>query len=175
MKTQPVRDLSIVGDFVKYTLFLFVPLLIIGVIYGLIYECYIVCILFNPLIYSAGISLVIIVFLHDVNDILDLVGLAKEHQLSAHIKHARDLQEIAMLMSGKDYDSALTQVDRLLKKQPGFYHALNMKGEILLEGFQEYGKARKCFNKVLRDAKSDDEQYQLAEALKSSTYADEEE
>ncbi len=175
MKTQPVRDLSIVGDFIKYSLIFFVPLFIIGAIYGLIYECYVLCFIFNPIIYSIGISLIIVVIIHDINDILDLVGLGKEHKLSSHIKHAKTLQEIASLMSMTDYDSALRKVNALLKKEPNFPHALNLKGEILYNGFDKYEEARTCFNRVLKRTKPDDEQHELAEALKASTYGAEEE
>ena len=174
MKTQPARNLNIVGDFIKYTIILFVPFFIIGTIYGLTYQCYFTCIILNPLIYSTGISLIIIVITYDVNDILGLVGLAKERQLSYHIKYAKAVQEIGMLMSIEDYDTALRKVNALVKKEPKFSNALNMKGEILLEGFQQFKKARECFNRVLKLSNPDDEQYKLAEALKAATYSAEE-
>jgi tetratricopeptide (TPR) repeat protein len=173
MKTQPVRNLSIVGDFFKYAGLLFIPLFVFGVIYGVIFECYFMCIIINPLIYSIGISLIIIVITYDVNDILDLIGLAKEPQLGYHIKHARAIQEIGLLMSTNDFKRALQKAEKLVAKEPKFTNALNMKGEILLEGFQKYGEARKCFDRVLKLADPDDEQYKLAEALKGSTYPDE--
>ena len=174
MKTQPVRNLNIVGDFIKYTIILFMPFFIIGAIYGLIYRCYFTCILLNPLIYSTGISLIIIVIMYDVNDILGLVGLAKEHQLSYHIKHANAIQEIGLLMSTPDYDNALHKVRDLVIKEPKFTNALNMKGEILLEGFQQYEDARRCFKKVLKLSKPDNDQYKLAEALMAASYTAEE-
>lgn len=174
MKTDPVRDLSIIGDFIKYTLICFVPFFIFGAIYGLVYKCYLLCLFINPLIYSAGMSLIIIVIIHDVNDILDLVGLGKEQQISSHIRYAKAIQEIAMLMSMTDYDPALRKVNALLKKDPHFSHALNLKGEILQEGFQKNEEARQCFDRVLKRTKPDDEQYKLAEVLKASTYSVEE-
>ncbi len=170
MKTQPVRDLSIVGDFIKYSLRLFIPFFIFGAIYSFFYKSYVLSLIVNPLIYSTGISLLIIVMTYDVNEILNLVGLGKGDQLSAHIKHAKSIQEIALQMSRRDFDSALRKVNELIKKEPNFVHALNMKGEILLNGFDQPEKARMCFNKVLKGAKPTDEQYKLAEALKASTY-----
>ena len=174
MKTQPVRNLSIVGDFFKYTILLFIPFFLIGAIYGFIYECYFTCFILNPLIYSIGISLIIIVILYDVNDILGLVGLAKEHQLSYHIKYASAIQEIGLLMSKPDYENALQKATDLVAKEPKFTNALNMKGEILLEGFQQYIEARSCFKKVLKLSKPEDEQYKLAEALMAASYSAEE-
>lgn len=170
MKTQPVRDLSVVGDFIKYSVILFVPFFILGVIYSLIHKSYLLSLVVNPLIYSTGISLIIVVMTNDINDILAVVGLGKEPKLSAHIKHARTIEEIALQISGMDYDSALSNVNKLLRKEPHFSHALNMKGEILLDGFNQPEKARKYFNIALKTAKPGDEQYKLAEALKASTY-----
>ena len=173
MKTQPVRDLNIVGDFLKYSTILFVPFVILGLIYGLIYECYFSCIFVNPLIYSIGISLIIIVITYDVNDILDLFGRAREPQLGYHIKHAREIQEIGLLMSSNNFKSALSKAEKLVKNEPQFTNALNMKGEILLEGFHKYQEARECFQKVIKLADPEDEQYKLAEALMAETYNDE--
>lgn len=173
MKTQPVRNLSIVGDFFKYTGLLFIPLFIFGVIYGLIFECYFTCFILNPLAYSIGISLIIIVINYNVNDILELVGMAREPQLGYHIKHARAVQEIGLLMSTGDFKGALQKAEKLVSREPKFTIALNMKGEILLEGFRNYEEARTCFDRVLKLADPDDEQYKLAEALKASTYPEE--
>jgi len=172
MKSQPVRNLNIVGDFLKYSILLFIPLFIVGVIYGLIYECYFSCIIVNPLVYSIGISLIIIVIMYDINDILDLFGLAREPQIGYHVKHAKAVQEIGLLMSSNDFKRALQKVEKLVKTEPKFTSALNMKGEILLEGFHRYEDARECFSMVLKLAKPDDEQYRLAEALLAATYAD---
>lgn len=174
MKTQPVRNLNIVGDFLKYSIIFFVPFVILGLIYGLIYECYLSCIFINPLIYSIGISLIIIVITYDVNDILELVGMAREPQLGYHIKHAREVQEIGLLMSSNNFKSALIKAEKLVKIEPKFTNALNMKGEILLEGFQKYQEARECFARVLKLADPEDQQYKLAEALMAETYAGEE-
>lgn len=173
MKTQPVRNLSIVGDFFKYTGLLFIPLFVLGVIYGLIFECYFTCFIINPLVYSIGISLIIVVIIYDVNDIMDLVGMAGEPQLGYHIKHAKAIQEIGLLMSSNDFRQALQKAEQLVSREPKFTIALNMKGEILLEGFHDYEKARACFDRVLKLADPDDEQYKLADALKAATYPDE--
>lgn len=173
MKTQPVRNLNIVGDFLKYSALLFIPLFLMGLIYGLIFECYISCIIINPLIYSIGISLIIIVITYDVNDILDVFGMAKEPQLGYHIKHAKAVQEISLLMIGNDFKNALHEIEKLVKKEPKFTSAWNMKGEILLEGFQKNEEARACFQKVMKMSAPEDEQYKLAEALLADTYNDE--
>ncbi len=174
MKTQPVRNLNIVGDFLKYTGILFVPFFLIGSIYGFIYNCYITCFILNPLIYSIGISLIIIVITYDANSILDLFGMAKEPQLALHVKHAKAVQEIGLLMGASDFKTALQKVEGLVKIEPKFTSALNMKGEILLDGFQKYEEARACFDMVLKLSDPGDEQYKLAESLKAGTYAAEE-
>ena len=174
MKTQPKRNLNIVGDFLKYTIMLFIPFFLVGAIYGFFNDCYFTCFIVNPLIYSVGISLIIVIIMYDVNSILDLFGMAKEPQLAYHIKHARAVQEIGLLMSSAKFKPALTQVEKLVKEEPKFTNALNMKGEILLEGFHEYEEARACFDKVLRLSSPDNEQYKLAEALKAESYRAEE-
>jgi tetratricopeptide (TPR) repeat protein len=171
MKTPPVRDLNIVGDFLRYTAILFAVFFLMGAVYGLVYEFSFACLILNPLIYSVGISLIIIVITHDVNDILDIVGLGKGPRLGSHIKYAKAVQEIGLLMSRADFDAALKKADNLVSKDPKFTHALNLKGEILLKGFQRYEKARACFNAVLKLSDPGDEQYKLAEALKAETYA----
>ena len=119
--------------------------------------------------------MIIIVITYDVNDILDVFGMANEPQLGYHIKHARTIQEIGILMSANDFKQALVKAKELVDKEPKFTSALNMKGEILLEGFHKYDEARACFEKVMKLADPDDEQYKLAEALKAATYADNEE
>jgi tetratricopeptide (TPR) repeat protein len=174
MKSRPIRNLTIVGDFFRYTVLLFVPLVVFGVIYGLIYECYLTCFFINPLVYSTGISLIIIVIIYDVNDIMDLFGLAHEPQIGLHIKHVRAVQEISLLMGTSDFRRALEKADKLTAREPDFAAALNMKGEILLEGFQNYEEARECFDRVLSMTPPGDEQHKLAEALKAATYPDEE-
>ncbi len=171
MKTPPVRDLNIVGDFLRYTAMLFVAFFLMGGVYGLVYGFSFACLVINPLIYSIGISLIIIVITYDVNDILGIIGLGKGPRLSSHIKYAKTIQEIGLLMSSADFDTALHKTEKLVKKDPKFTHALNLKGEILLRGFQKYEKARACFNMVLKLSGPDDEQYKLAEALKAETYA----
>lgn len=167
---KDVRDLTIVGDFIKYLLLLFVPFFVIGLIYGLIYDCYVMCMLINPLVYAAGISLVIIVIKHDVNDIMALIGRAKEPQLAFHIKHHTAIQKISVEMSSRDYKGALKTVNTLLNKEPEYANALNLKGQILLEGFKEVEDARACFERVMKLAKPDSGDYKLAQELKAATY-----
>lgn len=171
MKKHPDQNLNIIGDFIRYTIILFVLFFIFGGIYGFIYEFSLVSQVFNPLIYSIGISLIIIVISHDINDILLLVGRGKEQQLGSHIKYSKEVQEISMLMSQKKFDPALRKVNNLLQKDPGFSAALIMRGEILLQGFHKNREARECFNTVLKLSKEGDQQHKLAEALKASTYA----
>ena len=130
------------------------------------------CMLFNPLIYAAGISLVIIVIKHDVNDIMALIGRAKEPQLALHIKHHTAIQKISLEMSSRDYASALNTVDTLLQEEPEYTNALNLKGQILLEGFKKYEEARSCFENVLKLAKPDTGDYKLAQELRAATYQD---
>ena len=167
---EEVRDLFIVGDFIKYFIMLFIPFFIIGVIYGFFYKCYLMCFLINPIIYAGGIGMIIIVIEHDVNDILALIGLGRELQLSLHIKHANTIQQISVQMSSRSYDGALKTVNKLLKLEPSYANALNLKGQILLEGFREVDKARSCFEKVLKLAKPGSEDYKLAQALRAATY-----
>lgn len=171
-KPQVVRDLTIVGDFLKSLLLFFIPFFIIGLIYGLIYDCYFMCILLNPLIYAAGISLIIIVIKHDVNDIMSLIGRASEPQLALHIKHHTAIQKISVEMSSNDYRGALNSVNSLLNKEPKYPNALNLKGQILLEGFCKSEEARSCFEKVMKLAKPDTDDYKLAQELKAATYDD---
>lgn len=169
-KPPVVRDLFIVGDFIKYFVMLFIPFFLIGAIYGLIYKCYLMCFLVNPVIYAGGISAIIIILKHDVNDILALIGRAKEPQLALHIKHANTIQQIGVQMSSRDHDGALKTVNKLLKQEPKYANALNLKGQILLEGFREIDKARSCFEKVLKYSRPGSEDYKLAQALKAGTY-----
>lgn len=171
-KNKAVRDLTIVGDFIKYLLIFFVPFFIIGLIYGLIYDCYFMCIVFNPLIYAAGISSVIIVIRYDVNDIMALIGRAKEPQLGLHIKYAKQIQLISLQMSSRDYKNALKTTNSLLKEEPEYTNALNLKGQILFYGFREYDEARSCFEKVIKLAKPDTDDYKLAQELRAATYKD---
>jgi len=169
-KSSAVRDLSIVGDFVKYLLIFFIPLFLIGVIYGFINKCYFMCMLVNPVIYAGGISSIIIVLKHDVNDILALIGRGNQPQLALHIKHSNTIQLISIQMSSRNYDGALKTVNKLLQDEPKYSNALNLKGQILLEGLKEPGRARLCFDKVLKLAKPSSEDYKLAQALKAASY-----
>lgn len=171
MKRNPDQSLNIIGDFIRYTIILFVLFFIFGTIYGFINEFSLVSLVFNPLIYSIGISLIIIVISYDINDILLLVGRGKEPQLGSHIKYSKEVQEISMLMSQKKFDPALRKVNNLLQKDPSFTAALIMRGEILLQGFNKNKEARECFSKVLKLSKEGDQQHKLAEALKAATYA----
>lgn len=172
-KSQPARDLNIIGDFLKYFAMLFVPFFLVGAIYGFFNHCYVMCFLVNPVIYAFGICLIIIVIKHDVNDIMALIGHAREHRLALHIRHAGTIQQIGVQMSGGDYDGALMTVGKLLKEEPDYPNALNLKGQILLEGFAQYDEARACFDKVMALTKPESEDYLLAEALKASTYPEE--
>lgn len=167
---MPDRDLTIVGDFLRYAGMLFVPFCAIGAIHGLFNGFSFMALLVNPFIYSIGISLIIIVISYDINTILGLVGLGKEPQLSATIKYNREIQEIAMLMSMADYDAALKKVDHLLRKEPGFAMAHNLRGEILLDGFHRHRQARDCFDKAIKLSRPEDEEHRLATSLKASTY-----
>lgn len=172
-KNRVDRDLFIVGDFIKYFLWLFIPLALIGLAYGLTHHCYFMCPLVNPLIYAGGIAAIIIIIKHDANDLLALIGHAKEHQLALHIKHSSTIQQISVEMSARNYDGALKTVSTLLKEAPDYPNALNLKGQILLEGFREYEQARACFTKVMSLSKTDSDDYKLAEALRAATFPDE--
>jgi len=169
-KNQVVRDLFIVGDFIKYFLWLFIPLALLGLVYGILHDCYFMCPVVNPFIYAGGIATIIIISKHDVNDLLALIGHAREQQLALHIKHSSTIQRISVEMSTRDYDGALKTVSKLLKEAPDYPNALNLKGQILLEGFREYEQARACFTRVMHLSKPDSEDYRLAEALKAATF-----
>ncbi|MCL7487153.1 MAG: hypothetical protein M8357_03120 [Desulfobulbaceae bacterium] len=171
-KTPDVRDLLIVGDFITYFLWLFIPFVVIGAIYGFFYKCYFMCFLVNPILYAGGITLIIIVIKHDVNDILALVGRAGEPQLALHIKHANTIQQISVQMSAQDHQGALKTVNRLLKEEPVYANALNLKGQILLEGSGDIDGARSCFDRVMQLAAPDSEDFKLAQALKAATYGE---
>lgn len=172
-KNQAVRDLFIVGDFIRYFLWLFIPFALIGLLYGLLNSCYFMCPLINPMIYAGGIASIIIIIKHDLNDLLALIGHARERQLALHIKHSSAIQQISVEMSARDYDGALKTVSRLLKEEPDYPNALNLKGQILLDGFREYEQARACFARVMKLSKPDSDDYRLAEALKAATFPDE--
>ncbi|OGR16370.1 MAG: hypothetical protein A2X81_00360 [Desulfobacterales bacterium GWB2_56_26] len=51
-------------------------------------------------------------------------------------------------MSTTNYDSALKKVDLLLRKEPAFAMAHNLRGEILLHGFQQNRQARVSIGNV---------------------------
>lgn len=170
MKEKPERDLTIVGDFLRYNCFLFGPFFIIGIIFNLMNGFSLTALVINPLIYSVGISLIIIVISHDVNAILALVGLGKNPLLSLHITYSKEIQEIGILMGAMNYSSALKKVDALLRKEPDFAMAHNLRGEILLDGYNRSMEARGCFERALELSTPEDEQYRIAKSLKASTY-----
>ncbi|HBI16005.1 MAG TPA: hypothetical protein DDY20_10915 [Desulfobulbaceae bacterium] len=172
-KNQVARDLFIIGDFIKYFLWLFVPFALMGLVYGLLYDCYFICLFVNPFIYAGGIATIIIIIKHDANDLMALIGHAREQQLALHLRHSSTIQQISVEMSARDYNGALKTVNKLLRESPDYPNALNLKGQILLEGFREYEKARDCFSKVMSLSKPDSDDYKLAEALKASTFPDE--
>jgi len=170
MTEKNERDLTIVGDFLRYTCLLFGPFCIIGIIFNLLYGFSFMALIVNPLIYSIGVSLIIIVISYDINTILNLVGLGKEPPMSLHITYHNEIQEIGMLMGAESYASSLEKVDALLTKEPNFAMAHNLRGEILLDGFQQPLEARDCFDKALELSTPGDEQHRIAKGLKASTY-----
>ena len=172
-KNQVDRNLFIIGDFIKYFLWLFIPFAVMGLVYGLLNHCYFICPVVNPFIYAGGIATIIIIFKHDVNDLMALIGHAREQQLALHIRHSSTIQQISVEMSARDYDGALKTVSKLLKESPDYPNALNLKGQILLEGFRKYEQARACFDKVMSLSKPGSDDYKLAEALKAATFPDE--
>lgn len=170
MKTKSNLERSIASIFLKYTLFFFFPFCLFGIVYGLVYEFSLMALLVNPLLYSVGISLIIIVLRYDANDILDLVGLGKSPQLGLHIQYGKDIQEVGVLMSTEDFNAALRKVNLLIKKEPKYAVFHNLKGEILHRGFRKQKDARASFDLALKYSKEDDEQYKIATALKAATY-----
>lgn len=158
-------DLTLVRNFIKYFLIFYIPFLILGLIFGIINKCFFKCAIGFPIIYSGGFAAIIIVIIHDIDDILALIGMAKQPQLALHIKYAGAVQDIGVRMSARDYDAALETVNTILGEEPKFTSALNLKGQILLEGFHEAEQALFCFKKVLRMTKEDSEDYRLAQAL----------
>jgi hypothetical protein len=170
MKEKPERDLTIVGDLLRYSCLFFGPFCIMGIIFSLLNGFSITALVVYPLIYSIGISLIIIVISYDINAILDLVGLGKDPHLSLHITYSKEIQEIGMLMGVANYTSALKKVDALLCKEPDFAMAHNLRGEILLDGYDRSGEARDCFDRALELSMPEDEQHRIAKSLKASTY-----
>ena len=164
------RDLTIVGDFLRYTGLLFLPFFAIGLVVCLIDGFSVMAVLVNPLVYSVGISLIIIVASRDLNSVLGLVGLGKEQELSPHIRFHNEIQEIGMLMGMADHGAAIKKVDLLLRQAPEFARAHNLRGEILLHGFDKKRQARESFDRAMALSQPEDEEYQLASSLKSSTF-----
>lgn len=165
MQDKPVRDLTVAGDFIRYFIMLLIPFFIIGGIWGFIHDSFLVCGIGYPLLYSFGIGLIILLINNDINRILSVFGLGSETGQSLSGKHGKAIQNISYLVGMKKFDEALKAVNTLLREEPGFTHALNIKGQILLEGFSKYAEARRCFEKVLKLAKPEDEQYKLADSL----------
>lgn len=175
MKAMSPRSLIIVGDFIKYFCMLFVPFFIFGLVLGFIHKSILVYGFVNPISYSIGISLIVIVIKNDINDILILLGFAKESQLDLNTKHAKTIQEISILMGQSDFRGALKKVDILLKEEPSLINALSLKGQILIEGFEKYAQAREYLEKVLELTSPEEEQYKLADSLIVACYNHEEE
>lgn len=171
-KSVEVRDLTIVGDFIKYLICFFVPFFILGLIYSFVFGFSFMSFLGNPVIYAAGLALVIIVIKHDVNDIMALIGRATEPQLALHIKHHTAIQKISLELSSKDYKNALATVNELLEKEPEYPSALNLKGQILLYGFKNLEEAFVCFDTVMKLTKPDSTDYKLANELRDECYTD---
>lgn len=164
------RDLTILGDLLRYAGMLFAVFFLIGLGLCLINGFSLMALLVNPLIYSLGISLIIIVITRDSNSLLALIGLGRERHLSPHIIYHNDLQEIGLLMGKSDYPKALQKVDLLLRRAPDFAQAHTLRGEILLDGFGKKRQARECFDRAMALSLPEDEAYRLAESLKASTY-----
>lgn len=171
MAVYSEKHQSIVQDFLRYCLFLFVPFVLAGTIYCFVFGFSLQALLFNPLIYSIGLALIIIVITHDINDLLEIIGMAKKPKLSDHITYAKEVQRVSILLSSGQYQDALNAADSLLAQAPHFATAHNLKGEILLQGFANKREARHCFDKVLKMTTDTSEEYKLAKALKASTYS----
>lgn len=172
---RAVRDLVIVGDFIRYFLYLFIPFAIIGGTYALFAGGFLMGFLVNPLVYAGGIAIIIILIKYDLDDIMILVGRAGKNKLALHIKYSQTIQKISLLMSSRKYKAALKAVNELLEQEPKYPNALNLKGQILLEGFGQYEAARAHFEKVMSLTDSDSEDYKLAEELAAATYGEEQE
>ncbi|MBU0728687.1 MAG: hypothetical protein KKE17_10605 [Proteobacteria bacterium] len=171
MPAKPVQDLNIVGDFLKFFIILLVPFVIIGGVWGYFQRALLLYGIGYPLIYSIGISMIIIVINNDINDVLGLFGLGNKAQLSLTVKHAKAIQSIGILIGSSNFNEALKKVNALLKEEPKFPVALNMKGQILLEGFSKYQEARICFERVLAATDEGDEQHTLADSMIVECYS----
>ena len=167
---KPLPDLTIVGDLIRFSMFLFVPFLLLGVIYGILHKTFFMSVVVNPIVYSLGISLIIVVIKHDLDELGALIGIVKESQLGLNIKHAKEIQEVACLMAVSDFAGALKKTNALLREEADFVNGLSLKGQILLEGFQEHAQARECFEKVLALTKPEEEQHKVADSLIASCY-----
>lgn len=164
------RDATIIGDFLRYFVRLFAVFFTFGLVLCFIKGFSLMALLINPLIYSVGIGLIIIVLTHDINSVLGLVGLGEEPQLSPHIKYHNEVQEIGMLMGMGNFDAAMKKVDILLHLAPQFARAHILRGEILLTGFEKKRQARESFDRAMALSQPEDEEHQLAVALKASTF-----
>ncbi|OGR00731.1 MAG: hypothetical protein A2511_14050 [Deltaproteobacteria bacterium RIFOXYD12_FULL_50_9] len=171
---KPDRNLYLIGDLLRYFFMLFVPFSIFGGIWGYTHKSFLVCGLGYPLIYSTGISFIILLINNDINSILAVVGLGSQTGPSLYGKHVKAVHHISLLIGMEKFDEALKAVNALLRLEPAFPHALNMKGQILLEGFGKPKDARRCFEKVQNLVKPEDEQYKLADSLLVECYSREE-
>ena len=126
--------------------------------------------LINPILYSVGISLIIVVLSYDIDSIMDVIGRGRSHKLSPHITYSRELQEISLLMGTGKYSEARKKAEWLVSSEPTFAMAHNLLGEILLEGFQAKKKARESFDRAIELSTPGDEQHRIAETLRASTY-----
>ncbi len=170
MESMPEKDLTIVGDFLKYFVRFFIPFFLFGGIFGFFQANFFLYGILHPFIYSTGLSLIVIVINNDINAIMTLIGLGKEHKLSLDVKYAKPIQQIGYLMGSSRFDAALKEVNVLLKEEPRFINALILKGQILLEGFKKYEEAKGCFSRVLALTEPNEEQYKLANSLIAECY-----
>lgn len=164
------RDLTIVGDLLRYSGMLFALFFVIGLVLCLVDGFSLMALLVNPLIYALGIAMIVVVITHDLDSLLALVGLGGGAKLSPHIQYHNDLQEIGMLMGLENYQEAMKKVDRLLRRAPSFARAYNLRGEILLNGFGRKRQARECFDRAMTLSLPDDEDHRLAQSLRASTF-----
>jgi len=161
---------TIAGDFFRFSIAWFFAFLIIGIIFSCINGFSWAAVLLNPLAYSIGLTLIIVVLKYDFEELKDFCGLSKDPSLKPSVQYSREVQEISLLMSSLKYNEALKKVDNLLKKEPNFAAAHNLRGEILLYGFQKQKEARQCFRDAQKFAEPGDEDYQIAQSLQAETY-----
>lgn len=164
------RNDTIASDFLRYSTVWFCAFVFIGTVFSWINGFSWAAVLFNPLAYSIGLSLIIVVLKYDFEELKDFCGLSRSPSLKPTIQFSRELQEISLLMSYLNYRQALKKVDILLEKEPQFPAAYNLRGEILLNGFQKNKEARECFRNAQKYAAPGDEDFLLAQSLQAATY-----